>query len=499
MEEFIREIFRNLKGGIIIKISKFLTIVLALITALLIFDRSSGCTNNDPSSWFGDSVSSEGTVNIGGSNPSTMPLKTINGESLQGYGNINIDMDSVVDVDELPSNKVEWKGTIVPNSGIVESVYFNTNLTNEEVDSLLSQLNYDNNGALYLLLSNSDMSVIFGVQNKDMLGLGIGYYIFDIESNSVYDSEIGWNENYKNYTINSEVVNEVTGNDMTLSVGTQNELLNSLFSITPIEYVEPEIDKNSIYRVNNGVEVSAYKDGILLPSEISHIFVVDDLPESGVDFFYEVINFGSYSFYYNTGNSKFYIYSGEITSSALSTELNSWILLDLLIELEILPISIVTNKNEIDYNNNEILYLLITNYSKYYVYDNEWIELITTCNIDVYKPKEQHLYEHYIEWYPDVNEYKIEFVYLSSEKTIGLFDFFNSLILENDYMKIPATGYYCENLEFGGTQIEVTHLIIRDNTVYVRNILGEEYDLYSEIKNKYLDSITRARSTRCIY
>lgn len=269
MEEFIREIFRNSKGGIIIKISKFLTIVLALITALLIFDRSSGCTNNNPGSWFGDSVSSEGTVNIGGSNPSTMALKTINGESLQGYGNINIDMDSVVDVDELPSNKVEWVGATVPNSGYVEKVYFNTNLSVEEVVALLDKLNFSNTFENFenveILLITSSQNIMYKVV-KDTKGyamtviagqqLEIPFFV-SFDNGTGY---VGWLYDYlveqdltlpNPQELNEEVINDVGVEGV--SIGSQNELLSSLFSITPFEKkVVESIDESKLYRLPSG-------------------------------------------------------------------------------------------------------------------------------------------------------------------------------------------------------------------------------------------------------
>lgn len=121
-------------------------------------------------------------------------------------------------------------GTPVPNSGYVENVYLNTNLSVEEVVSILKQMNIEN-GYLVFLGQNEEGAVI----GYNMAGLN--EYIISDSNNNVYFSDvdggwgfIGWNTNITNpIAVNSEVLSEIGST----TIGTQNDKLSNIFSTTP--------------------------------------------------------------------------------------------------------------------------------------------------------------------------------------------------------------------------------------------------------------------------
>ncbi len=139
--------------------------------------------------------------------------------------------------------------TIVPNSGYVEKVYFNTNLSVEEVVSLLSQLTYNDYGILinYLVGSTDFSKSVIAITNENDEGqyyqLAVnnnGENIIVFTSNKLDADNYGWKTNiddfYINgtYEINSEVVTEVEG----ISFGNENNKLINLISITPFDEEE---------------------------------------------------------------------------------------------------------------------------------------------------------------------------------------------------------------------------------------------------------------------
>ena len=167
-------------------------------------------------------------------------------ENLSGGGGGS---KAIIDVEELP--KASWVGTTVPNTGTVENVYFNTNLTNKEIDKLLSELDYvDMEGMLtnFLLCSSNGEVVVYAVKVISD-GIVIGYSITAVSGaviGTIFSSDGGWGEFNNPSVINSEVLSEMEGTP----IGTQNELLSSLFSTTPFEENKPN-DK-VIYRLPNG-------------------------------------------------------------------------------------------------------------------------------------------------------------------------------------------------------------------------------------------------------
>lgn len=128
------------------------------------------------------------------------------------------------------SIKSGWQGTIVPNSGYVEKVYLNTNLSVEEVISCIENANltYDEDGFYFLLRGETPNTFISVVNTSGMYG------IMDFVSQMVYFTSadigagfIGWNTNF-NGVINIE-------ENLDALPTTENDKLTSLFSTTPFE------------------------------------------------------------------------------------------------------------------------------------------------------------------------------------------------------------------------------------------------------------------------
>lgn len=132
--------------------------------------------------------------------------------------------------------------TQVPNSGYIEKVYFNTSLSNEQARDLLKELTYNITPFLAgvpispLLFASDGNPVIFAqhlnggyaiVVATDIVNQVFEYaFIYD-EGNSQGTNGFEMSE----YTVNKEVIAEYSG----LSVGTENDKLTQLISITPFE------------------------------------------------------------------------------------------------------------------------------------------------------------------------------------------------------------------------------------------------------------------------
>lgn len=134
-------------------------------------------------------------------------------------------------------SKANWTGTTVPNSGYVENVYINTNLSVEDVNSILNDISFHkkNETYYYSLLSNEDLNHFIGINKVDN-----GYiivYVNNEETNIIFDTTIytqitGWNSEFANIiNYNSNVVSYADG----ITSGDQNSYLSNLFSITPFE------------------------------------------------------------------------------------------------------------------------------------------------------------------------------------------------------------------------------------------------------------------------
>jgi len=177
-----------------------------------------------------------------------------------------------------------FSGTIVPNTGYVEKVYFNDKLSAEEVYNILSQLTYVeipiSDALVYpILFANDGNPVVFITKS---IGDVSGFTYYNIFSaTDITNSETAINVlridypndilivefNYTEYTINKEVINDYSG----LSVGTQNNLISSLVSSTPFTETTPKL-----YHIKNNVKYE-------IASKTNAIIDVKELPVENID------------------------------------------------------------------------------------------------------------------------------------------------------------------------------------------------------------------------
>ena len=175
-------------------------------------------------------IEPNGTINI-----------TSNGtHDVFGYKNANVNVPSEASRIITQSG---WQGTQVPNSGYVEKVYFNTNLSVEETVSLLNSLNLvEVDGDTGYILLNDESGTGSTIVAMPMDGVwGIGDFTNEViffASSDMGMGFVGWNPDISYpYSINSNVSNILLG----ASVGAENNLLTSLFSTTPFVQGEGEV------------------------------------------------------------------------------------------------------------------------------------------------------------------------------------------------------------------------------------------------------------------
>ena len=178
----------------------------------------------------------------------------------------------IVDIDELPPAKVEagieWKGTFVPNNTLVETLYFNTELSVKEVEDILKKIpsEFSESGGesyLYRFLTVDTYSKSINIfYFPELNGVPNVYAIMNLDLSktfwmSIDDGDIpaGWRTSTFNnpYEI-KEIAVHVTNDRNTLPSGNYNHFLASLISITPFEqeFVKvpnKDIELDKLYRV----------------------------------------------------------------------------------------------------------------------------------------------------------------------------------------------------------------------------------------------------------
>ena len=134
-----------------------------------------------------------------------------------------------------------YVGTAVPNTGYVENVYFNINLSVEEVVEILSKINLNFEDNMEGIIYFGDSAIGFAKTITD----DPTYLIGDLSFENVYFSSIpeeyGWGIGFYGWKpdFNGEIkINStVYPNYDIIPIGSQNNKLSSLFSTTPFEMV----------------------------------------------------------------------------------------------------------------------------------------------------------------------------------------------------------------------------------------------------------------------
>lgn len=214
----------------LIKQDDFVAIVDAISEGIVFSNKINSDMGVDFIGWRSDYT---GVIEFNDMTLSTM----VDGETSFEIGYQN---DKLIDLfytypSELIKEEVTTLGTAVPNSGYVEKVYFNTNLSVEEVVSILETIDYNNIGVLANVVlyngleENMQLLSITGKNEENPYAISLNDEILIFTSEDMGFGFVGWNPEISFITISSNVVNEYDG----LSVGSNNDKLSSLISITP--------------------------------------------------------------------------------------------------------------------------------------------------------------------------------------------------------------------------------------------------------------------------
>lgn len=166
---------------------KILIIIIGLLIGLFVWNKSEGLTNFNLSSWFQNDDKVNNSVIGGVGSPSTdLTFKTINGESILGYGNLNISSDSIINVEELPtedinSNSIYCLKSYKPEMLLSETclqLFGGSNPFNviyaEDLPENIEDIGVNNveNGQIILYYSKSANNLYIYVNEEDATELG---------------------------------------------------------------------------------------------------------------------------------------------------------------------------------------------------------------------------------------------------------------------------------------------------------------------------------------
>ena len=189
-----------------------------------------------------------------------------------------------------------WVSTVVPSEGYIEKVYVNTALSNEEVTEILSQLTYYPMNSYHgfdgdiLFINNNRVGLFVERQYTGTIRLyGHCQSTNDDIYGLLWSNTDGWEQTFVNEHNSTLVINDTVSAsnitealnwtnyyEYTASVGTQNELLAELFSITPFTKEEKTFkfagnyDGSTVTMTENGVvDIKALLDEKKLPLTVT--------------------------------------------------------------------------------------------------------------------------------------------------------------------------------------------------------------------------------------
>lgn len=186
------------------------------------------------------------------------------------------------------------KGTPVPNSGTIEKVYFNTELSNEEVvatlDTIIFKTAYEQiyGNPMYCVCSNSNKTFNIFVSKVD--GKYSIYYQNGTEGNTKVFENNMWMSFYDNPVImNITAYNQEQGSP--LPIGEQNDNLSSLFSIKEFESVEEKKIQMHPTDENGELDKSVYLYPITKAENLIDVEFSEETSVNGKDL--QTIKFGN--------------------------------------------------------------------------------------------------------------------------------------------------------------------------------------------------------------
>lgn len=185
--------------------------------------------------------------------------KTINGYPIEDIlkGGSSSGSEAIVDVKELSL----YSGVAVPNTGYVENVYFNTDLSVEEVTALCKKLTLNSSYKYYALIGSGNTPQIEIYNSSEgaddsfvIRDIRNGKYYWasdDYEANAYWQGTAGWNPNI---TYPIEINNTVLSTQYGNPIATENTLIKDLFSSEPFKKANEKV----LYRV--GIELYHLKN-----------------------------------------------------------------------------------------------------------------------------------------------------------------------------------------------------------------------------------------------
>lgn len=277
-------------------------------------------------------------------------------------------------VDKLPYHPKE-----VVTDTYVENIYFNTKLSNSEIDKMLETLTYkydaNNVGGYMVYWADTeryawDSLIIYDLRKISSVE---PFVIATLGNGTIYSSDTGFAEGFNGVVeVNSNISSTIEGQEGI--AGLENSKLKNLISITPFDGGS-DINPNGIYFLKKDAEVWSSEYGELvnigeLAKEQGTTFMIyfadkqpalEDMKPSFVsESLMEV-----YIYWVESENEGYLSMDGQVVKYSETVGID-------------LPVSgVVTSLDEII---GDGMYILKPDTNKYYKYENGWVELIRQEN-----------------------------------------------------------------------------------------------------------------------